>query len=147
MSLQERLNEDMKQAMRNKDRFKLTVIRMIRSSIKNVEINERKVPDDQVVLDILNRELKQRKESLQEFEDAGRDDLIPDVKKEIGIIEEYLPEQLSEAELQEIVKETIKDAGASSKADMGKVMSSLMPKVKGRADGKVVNQLVQSYLS
>src|SRR5690606_5118106 len=110
----------MKQAMRNKDKFRLTVIRMIRSSIQSVEINERKVPDDNVVLDILNRELKQRKDSLQEFIKAGRDDLVGDVKKEIEIIEEYLPEQLSNEEVEALVKQTIQDVGASSKADMGK---------------------------
>lgn len=147
MSLVERLNEDMKQAMRDKDKFKLSVIRMVRSAIKYVEVNERRVPDDNEVLELLNREVKQRKDSLQEFEKAGRDDLASDVRAEIEIIQAYLPQQFSEEEVKAIVKQTIEDVGASSKADMGKVMGALMPKVKGRADGKLVNQLVQDQLT
>ncbi|PYI51766.1 GatB/YqeY domain-containing protein [Paenibacillus flagellatus] len=147
MSLSERLNEDMKQAMKNQDKFKLSVIRMIRSAIKNVEIDQKKTLDDNEVLDILNREIKQRKDSLQEFEKAGRDDLAETVKKEIEVIAVYMPQQLTEEEIHAIVQQTIQETGASSKADMGKLMSALMPKVKGRADGKLVNQLVQQLLS
>jgi len=146
MSLSERLNEDMKQAMKSQDKFKLSVIRMIRSSIKNAEIDRRKTLDDNEVLDVLSREIKQRKDSLQEFEKAGRDDLVDNLKKEIAIIAEYMPQPLSEEELKAIVQQTIQETGASSKADMGKVMSALMPKVKGRADGKLVNQMVQQFL-
>jgi len=146
MSLSERLNEDMKQAMKSQDKFKLSVIRMIRSSIKNAEIDRRKTLDDNEVLDVLSREIKQRKDSLQEFEKAGRDDLVENLKKEIAIIAEYMPQPLSEEELKAIVRQTIQETGASSKADMGKVMSALMPQVKGRADGKLVNQLVQQFL-
>ena len=147
MSLNDRLNEDMKQAMRNQDKFRLSVIRMVRSSIKNIEIDQRKSLNDQEVLDVLTRELKQRKDSLQEFEKAGRDDLVENLKLEIAIISEYMPQQLSEDEVKEIVQQTIQEVGASSKADMGKVMAALMPKVKGRADGKLVNQLVQQFLA
>ncbi|WJH33028.1 GatB/YqeY domain-containing protein [Paenibacillus aurantius] len=146
MSLNERLNEDMKQAMRSQDKFKLSVIRMVRSAIKNIEIDQRKTLDDNEVLEILSREIKQRRDSLQEFDKAGRDDLAETVKAEIAIIAKYLPEQLSEEEVRTIVQQTIQEVGASSKADMGKVMSALMPKVKGRADGKLVNQLVQQNL-
>jgi uncharacterized protein YqeY len=146
MSLSERLNEDMKLAMKSQAKFKLSVIRMVRAAIKNVEIDQRKTLDDQEVLDILNREVKQRKDSLQEFEKAGRDDLAETVKAEIEILMEYLPQQLSEEEVKAIVQQTIQEVGASSKADMGKVMGALMPKVKGRADGKIVNQAVQQLL-
>lgn len=147
MSLSERLNEDMKQAMKNQDKFKLSVIRMIRSAIKNVEIDQKRTLDDNEVLDILNREVKQRKDSLQEFEKAGRDDLAESVKKELEVISAYMPRQLTAEEVEDIVKQTIQETGASSKADMGKVMGALMPKVKGRADGKLVNQLVQKHLA
>ena len=147
MSLNDRLNEDMKQAMRNQDKFRLSVIRMVRSSIKNIEIDQRRPLDDQEVLDVLNRELKQRKDSLHEFEKAGRQDLADNLKAEIVIISEYMPQQLSEDEVKEIVQQTIHEVGASSKADMGKVMGALMPKVKGRADGKLINQLVTQLLS
>ncbi|MCS7463471.1 GatB/YqeY domain-containing protein [Paenibacillus doosanensis] len=147
MSLSEKLNEDMKLAMKSQDKFKLTVIRMVRAAIKNIEIDQRKTLDDQEVLDVLSREIKQRKDSLQEFEKAGRDDLAETVKAEIEILMEYLPQQLSEEEVKAIVQQTIQEVGASSKADMGKVMGALMPKVKGRADGKLVNQAVQQLLS
>lgn len=146
MSLSERLNEDMKQAMRDKAKFKLSTIRMVRSTIKNLEIDLKRDLDDNEVLDILSREIKQRKDALQEFEKAGRDDLTSNLKAEIEIISEYLPTQLSEEEIKVLVKQTIQETGASSKADMGKLMSALMPKVKGRADGKVVNQTVQQFL-
>jgi len=146
MSLNERLNEDMKQAMKDKDKFRLSVIRMLRSSIKNVEIDQRRPLEDSEVLDILQREVKQRKDSLQEFKKAGRDDLVESVQAEIAIINEYLPRQLTEEEIKAVVQQTIQEVGASSKADMGKVMGALMPKVKGRADGRLVNQIVQQFL-
>ncbi|WP_166243717.1 GatB/YqeY domain-containing protein [Paenibacillus turpanensis] len=146
MTLSERLNEDMKQAMRNQDKFSLSVIRMVRASIKNVEIDQKRSLEDHEVLDILNKEVKQRKDALQEFEKAGREDLIDNAKAEIEVISKYLPQQLSEEEIRAIVQETIQEVGASSKADMGKVMGALMPKVKGRADGKLVNQAVQQLL-
>jgi uncharacterized protein len=147
MSLGERLNEDMKLAMKSQAKFKLSVIRMVRASIKNIEIETRKPLEDQEVLDVLSREIKQRRDSLQEFEKAGRDDLAETVKAEIDILIEYLPQQLTEEEVKSIVQQTIQEVGASSKADMGKVMGALMPKVKGRADGKIVNQAVQQLLT
>ena len=146
MTLIERLNEDMKQAMKSQDKFRLSVIRMIRSSIKNIEIDQRRTLDDGEVIDILSREIKQRKDALQEFEKAGRSDLVESAQAEIAIISEYLPKQLTEEELQSIIQETIREVGASSKADLGKVMSALMPRIKGRADGKLVNRLVQQQL-
>lgn len=146
MNLSERLNEDMKQAMRNQEKFKLTTIRMVRATIKNLEIDLKRTLNDDEVLDILSREIKQRKDALQDFTKAGRDDLVDNLKAEIDIIARYLPEQLTEEEIKVIVQQTIQETGASSKADMGKVMSALMPKVKGRAEGKVVNQAVQQLL-
>ncbi|MEV3421269.1 GatB/YqeY domain-containing protein [Paenibacillus larvae] len=146
MSLSERLNEDMKQAMKSQDKFKLSVIRMVKASIKNFEIDQHKTLDDNEVLDVLSREIKQRKDSLQEFKQAGRDDLVQKLEAEIAILMEYMPQQLSEEEIKVIVQQTIQEVGATSKADMGKVMGALMPKVKGRADGKLVNQLVQQSL-
>ncbi|MEW9701604.1 GatB/YqeY domain-containing protein [Paenibacillus sp. SI8] len=146
MSLSERLNEDMKQAMKSQDKFKLSVIRMVRSTIKNSEIDLKRALDDNEVLDVLTREIKQRKDSLQEFTKAGRDDLADNLKAELVILAEYMPQQLSEEEVKAIVQQTIQQVGASSKADMGKVMTALMPQVKGRADGKLINQLVQQLL-
>ncbi len=146
MNLSERLNEDMMQAMKSQDKFKLSTIRMIRATIKNLEIDLKRTLNDNEVLDILSREIKQRKDALQEFEKAGREDLASNVKAEAEIIAEYLPEQLTEEEIKVIVQQTIQETGASSKAEIGKVMSALMPKVKGRADGKLVNQAVQQLL-
>ena len=146
MNLSERLNEDMKQAMKSQDKFKLSTIRMVRSTIKNLEIDLKRTLDDNEVLDILSREIKQRKDALQEFEKAGRDDLAASARAEVEIIAVYLPKQLTEEEIKVIVQQTIQETGASSKAEMGKVMSALMPKVKGRADGKLVNQVVQQFL-
>jgi uncharacterized protein YqeY len=146
MNLSERLNEDMKQAMKSKDKFRLSTIRMVRSTIKYLEIDLKRTLDDNEVLDILSREIKQRKDALQEFEAAGREELAASTKAEIEIIIQYLPEQLSEEEIKVIVQQTIQETGASSKSEMGKLMSALMPKVKGRADGKLVNQVVQQFL-
>ncbi|WP_409270704.1 GatB/YqeY domain-containing protein [Neobacillus sp. SCS-31] len=147
MSLLERLNNDMKQAMKSKDKDKLTVIRMIKSSMQNEAIKHGRELTGEEELTVLSREMKQRKDSLHEFDKAGRPDLVEKLRLELSIVELYMPQQLSEEELEEIVKETIAETGASSKADMGKVMAAIMPKVKGKADGSLVNKLVQQHLS
>lgn len=146
VSLSERLNEDMKEAMRNQDKFRLSVIRMLRAAVKNAEIEMKRQLDDRQIEDIIGRELKQRKDALPEFEKAGRQDLVDQTKAEIEIIAGYLPEPLTEEEIAALVEQAIRETGASGKADMGKVMAVLMPKVKGRADGKVVNRIVQQRL-
>ena len=143
LSLSDRLNDDMKQAMRSQEKFKLSVIRMVRSSIKNMEIDLKRTLNDQEVLDVLQREMKLRKDALDEFEKAKRDDLTENLRVEIRILSAYLPEQLDEEQLKSIIQATIIEVGATSKAEMGKLMAALMPKVKGRADGRIVNQLVQ----
>ncbi|WP_096153343.1 MULTISPECIES: GatB/YqeY domain-containing protein [Bacillus] len=147
MSLLERLNTDMKQAMKEKDKEKLSVIRMIKSALQNEAIKTKNDLSEDEELTVLSRELKQRKDSLHEFKKAGRDDLANKLQAEIVIVEQYMPAQLSEEEVSEIVKQTISEVGASSKAEMGKVMGALMPKVKGKADGSLVNKLVQQHLS
>jgi uncharacterized protein YqeY len=146
MNLAERLNEDMKQAMKSGEKFRLQTIRMVRASIKNQEIELRRALDDNELLNIMSRELKQRRDSLQDFERGGREDLVSNVKAEIEIISEYLPRQLTEEEVKAIVVQTMQETGASSKADLGKLMGALMPKVKGIADGKLVNAIVQQSL-
>lgn len=147
MSLLERLNNDMKQAMKNKEKDKLSVIRMLKASLQNEALKQRQDLTDDEELTVLSRELKQRKDSLQEFENAGRSDLVDKVRTELGYVEAYMPEQLSEEEVSEIVQSTIEEVNATSKADMGRVMGALMPKVKGKADGSLVNKLVQQHLS
>lgn len=146
MNLIERLNQDMKTAMKNKEKTTLSVIRMVRSSIKNKEIELKQPLTEEEALDVVTKELKQQRDSLQEFEQAGREDLAQKARDEIAVLEKYMPEQLTEAELKKIVQEAIASTGAVSKADMGKVMKAVMPQVKGRADGKWVNRLVQEGL-
>ncbi|MFB9761788.1 MULTISPECIES: GatB/YqeY domain-containing protein [Bacillaceae] len=148
MSLLDRLNDDMKQAMKNKEKEKLTTIRMVKSALQNEGIKLQQQPlSEEAELTVLTRELKQRKDSLLEFEKAGREDLVDKIKGEIAVLEEYLPQQLSEEELTAVIKQAIADTGAASKADMGKVMGAVIPKVKGKADGSLVNKLVSQLLS
>lgn len=137
----------MKQAMKNKEKDKLVVIRMIKASLQNEGIKLGSDLSEEDELSVLSREVKQRKDSLHEFEKAGRIDLVDKVRAELQHVEIYMPEQLSEEKLSEIVKETISETGATSKKEMGKVMAALMPKVKGKADGSLVNKLVQQHLS
>ncbi len=137
----------MKLAMKSKDKDKLTVIRMIKASLQNEAIKLGKDLSEEEELTVLSREMKQRKDSLHEFDKAGRADLVEKLRQEIEVVELYMPQQLSEEEVAGIVRETIAEVGATSKADMGKVMAAIMPKVKGKADGSLVNKLVQQHLS
>lgn len=146
MSLADQLSEDLKQAMKDKDKTRLSVIRMVRAAVKNKEIETGTPLTDDEVLSVVQKELKQRQDSLQAFLSAGRSDLVQAVQSEIEILHEYMPAQLSDEELQQVVRDTIAEVGATSKGDMGRVMSALMPKVRGRADGKRVQQAVQSLL-
>lgn len=149
MTLRDRLMEDMKQAMKDKEagKLKLSVIRMVRSAAKNVEIDRHKELDDNELLDVVAKEVKMRRDSLDEFRKAGRPELLATLEQEIAILMEYLPEQMSEAEVRTLVIQAVADAQAASAKDMGKVMALLMPKVKGRADGKLVNTIVKELLS
>ncbi len=149
MSIKVRLTEDMKQAMRDREsgKFKLSVIRMVLSSIKNVEINERRELSEEDLLGILSKEVKMRRDSYEEFKKANRDDLAEPTLAEIAILTAYLPEQLTTEQLREIIQAAVVDTGASTQKEMGKVMAAIMPKTKGRADGKLVNQIVRELLS
>ncbi|WP_077327057.1 GatB/YqeY domain-containing protein [Virgibacillus siamensis] len=148
MTLMEQLNQDMKRAMKSKDKESLAVIRMVKASLQNesIKLGNKDLSEDEE-LSVLSRELKQRKDSLQEFKSAGRDDLVKKLETEINILQEYMPEQLSEGELEAVVQTTIQEVNATSKKDMGKVMSAIMPKVKGKADGSQINKLVQKHLN
>ena len=149
MALRDRLTEDMKQAMKDKEagKLKLSVIRMVRSAAKNVEIDRRKELDDNELLEVVAKEVKMRRDSLDEFRKADRPELLATLEQEIAILMEYLPEQMSEAEVRTLVIQAVADAQAASVKDMGKVMALLMPKVKGRADGKLVNTIAKELLS
>lgn len=149
MSLKEQLTEDMKQAMKAKEagKLRLSVIRMVRSAIKNVEIDSKKELSEEGVLDIVSKEVKMRRDSMEEFKKADRQDLVDQLEQEIAILLPYLPQQLTEAEVRALVSEAVATSGAASPKDMGKVMALLMPKVKGRADGKLVNNIVRESLN
>lgn len=147
MSLLETLNDDIKVAMKSKDKEALAILRMIKTSIQNEQINkgEDLSPDEELTL--VSREMKQRKESLSEFQKAGRSDLVEQANLGISIVARYLPEQLSDEELKSIVAEAIASVDATSMKDFGKVMGVVMPKTKGKADGQKINALVKELIS
>ena len=146
MSLKEKLQEDLKSSMKNKDTIRKSVVTLIRAAIKQHEVDNRVELADDAIIDIISKQLKQRKDSLAEFEKANRDDLVEETKSEIQVLEGYLPQQLSEEELEKIVIETIAEVGATSMKDMGKIMATVKPKTAGRADGRKINELVKKNL-
>ncbi len=148
MSLKEKLTADMKEAMkaREEGRQRLGVIRLVRGAIRQQEIDGQRELDDEAVLSVISKEVKQRRDAIEEFQKGGRDDLVRQNEAEIAILVEYLPQQMTEDEVRSAVQEAIAATGASTPKDMGKVMKELMPKVKGRADGKLVNQIVRERL-
>ncbi|OJG26117.1 glutamyl-tRNA(Gln) amidotransferase subunit E [Enterococcus columbae DSM 7374 = ATCC 51263] len=137
----------MKTAMKAKDKDTLQVVRMLKASIQNEQIKAGHDLSEDEELTVLSREMKQRRDALSEFEQAGRDDLVEKVKVEIAIVEKYLPAQLSEAELREIIQNAISQVNASSAKEFGKVMGVVMPQVKGKADGNQVNAIVKELLN
>lgn len=145
--LKEQLMDDLKAAMKDKDELRKNVVQMVRAGVLQVEKDKQITLDDEGIIDVIAKEAKKRRDVLPEFEKGGRDDLVEATKREIEILLAYLPSQLTEEELDKIVCETVKEIGASSMKEMGKVMAALMPKTKGRADGKMVNELVKKYLS
>lgn len=146
MSLKAKLQEDLKSSMKNKDTVRKSVVTLIRASIKQHEVDNRVELDDDAIIDIISKQLKQRRDALDEFKKADREDLVSETEAEIEVLKEYLPQQLSEEELNQIVKDTISEVEATSMKDMGKIMSAIKPKIKGRADGKLVNELVKKNL-
>jgi len=148
MKLKTRIQEDMKNAMRSGAQDELKVIRLILSAIKQIEVDSRiSIEDDNQVLDILNKMMKQRRDSISQFEQGGRKDLADIENAEIEILTRYLPEQLSESEIDSIVQETIKENGAADITKMGVVMSVVKEKVKGQADMAIVSQKVKASLT
>ena len=149
MSLKEQLTNDMKVAMKAKAEGKqrLAVIRMVRSAIRQLEIDGKKELGDEEVMSVITKEVKMRRDSIEEFKKGNRADLVAQTENEISVLMAYLPRQLSKEEVSSLVAEAVAATGASSPKDMGKVMGVLMPKVKGRADGKLVNMLVRESLN
>ena len=147
MSLKEQLFADLKTAMKEKDTLKKDTVQLIRSGILQFEKDNKVELDDEGVMEIITKQLKSRRDSLPDFVKSGREDLIEKLNKEIEILLSYLPEQLSEEEIAKIVEEAIAATGAASVKEMGKVMGIVNPKVKGRADMKVVGALVKKLLT
>ncbi len=146
MSLKDKLLDDLKTSMRDKDNIRKNTVQMVRSAVLQHEKDNKAELDDDGVIEIIARELTKRRDVLPEYEKSGRQDLIDNLNAEIGILLGYLPQQLTMPEIEEIVRQVIAEVGASSPRDAGKVMQAVMPRVKGRADGKLVSQAVRQLL-
>jgi uncharacterized protein YqeY len=147
MSLKETLMGELKTAMKEKDEIRKNTITMVRAAILQVEKDQRITLDEEGILDVIAREVKKRRDSLPDYEKSNRPDLVEQIKEEINILLKYLPTQLTEEEIREIVKAAVDEVKPQSPKDMGKLMAVIMPKVKGRADGKIVNQIVKEMIS
>lgn len=146
MSIAEQITSDIKEAMKAKEKELLTTLRSLSSEIKQYEIDNREVPNDEIVVNIIVKGIKTRQESAKQYNEGGRSDLEVVELAEIEVYKKYLPAQLTEDEVRSIVAEVIASTGATSAKDMGKVMGGLMPKVKGKADGGLVNKIVKELL-
>jgi len=140
------LQADLKESMKSRDKLRISTLRMLLSEVHNAEIAKQGELDEAELLAVVSREAKRRKESIDEFERGGRNDLVEKESAELEVLMAYLPEQLGEEEIARVVDEIIAEVGATSPSDLGKVMGALMPKVKGKADGKMVNRMVRSKL-
>ena len=147
MTIKERLNNDIKDAMRAKDKNLLTTLRLITAAVKQIEVDESIDVDEERMLAILDKMSKQRKESISQYEKANRDDLVAQEQFELSVIAKYLPEPLSAAEIEKLVQDAIASTGAEKMADMGKVMAQLKPSLQGRADMSQVSTLIKAKLS
>jgi uncharacterized protein YqeY len=147
MSLKDKLTEDLKKAMRQGDERRRSTLRLVMAAIKNAEIEKRRELDTGELLAVIAKEAKQRRESIAQFERGGRQGLADREKAELQILLAYLPEQLSRKEIEAQARQIIEEVGATSPAQMGQVMRQLMPLMKGKADGKLVNQVVKELLA
>ena len=148
MSLREQLNADKKEAMKAREagKLRLSVIRMVWANISNLEIEKKRELTEEEIAGVIAKEVKMRKDSIEGFKKGNRSDLVEQAEQEVAVLMPYLPQQMSEDEVRQVVADTIAEVGAASAKEMGKVMSALMPKVKGRADGKLVNTIVRELL-
>ena len=146
MTLKDQLTDDLKEAMKNKEQVRKSVVTLIRAGIKQCEVDNRQELTDEDIISLISKQLKQRKDALVDFEKANRTDLIEQTNQEIAILENYLPEQLDDVELKEIITKVVEEVGATSMKDMGKVMAKTISLVQGRADGKRINAMVKQIL-
>ena len=147
MTLKERLADDLKSAMKEKNVIRKNVVQMVRAAVLQFEKDNKVTLEDDGVLEVIAKQLKQRKDSLPDYEKSGRDDLIADLKAEMDVLMDYLPKQLTRDELEVIVKEVIEEVGATTIKDMGKVMAEAKAKTVGRADGRMINEVAKALLS
>ena len=147
MTLKERLADDLKSAMKEKNVIRKNVVQLVRAGVLQFEKDNKVTLDDDGVLEVIAKQLKQRKGSLPDYEKSGRDDLIADLKAEMDVLMEYLPKQLTREELEVIVKEIVEETGATTIKDMGKVMAAAKAKTVGRADGRMINEVAKALLS
>ncbi len=147
MTLKERLADDLKSAMKEKNVIRKNTVQMVRAAVLQFEKDNKVTLEDDGVLEVIAKQLKQRKDALPDYEKSGRDDLIADLKAEMDVLMEYLPKQLTRDELEVIVKEIIEEVGAASVKDMGKVMAAAKAKTVGRADGRMINEVAKALLS
>lgn len=145
--LKEKLLEDLKECMKTKNTVRKNAIQMVRAAILQVEKDKQVVLEDNQIIDIIGKETKKRKDSLEDYEKSGREDLIAEIKEEIEILEEYLPKQLSIEEVEEIIKAIIQEEGATSMKDMGKVMKVAKERIGAQSDGKTMNEVVKKLLA
>ena len=148
MSLKEQIESDTKTAMKARDTDTVSALRMVTAAVKNkmIEVRPNELTDDDVI-GVLKKLSKQRKDSIEQFQKAGRDDLVANEQRELSVLEKYLPEQMSEEQIVEVVTAAISEVGASSMKDMGKVMQAVTAKTQGAADNKIVSQIVKAKLS
>lgn len=147
VALKEKIDEALKEAIKGRDEVKKNALRGLLTAIKNKEKELRREPNEAELIQIISSQIKQRKESIEQFKNGGREDLAEKEAQEISVLETFLPKPLTMEELNAIIDECIKETGATTARDMGKVMKAVMPKVAGRADGKLVNEIVRSKLS
>ena len=147
MSLKDKLMDDLKSAMKDKDTIRKNAVQMVRASVLQVEKDNKITLDDEGVIEVIAKEVKKRKDVLPEYEKSGRQDLIDELTREIEVLMVYLPQQMSEEEIEALVIDAIAQTEAKSMKDIGKVMAVIMPKTKGKADGKVINNFVKKHLS
>lgn len=147
MSLKDKLMDDLKSAMKDKDTVRKNAVQMVRASVLQVEKDNKITLDDDGVIEVVAKEVKKRKDVLPEYEKSGRQDLIDELTREIEVLMVYLPQQMSEEEIEALVIDAIAQTEAKSMKDIGKVMAVIMPKTKGKADGKVINNFVKKHLS
>ena len=147
MELVEKLQKDMVEAMKEKDKERLTVIRMVKGALDKERIDKKVDVSDDLLIDVVNKQVKMRNDSITEFEKANRTDLVEEAKKELKILADYLPEQISQEEAVKIIEEVIEELGATTMKDMGRVIKELNPKLKGRIDMKFVSDTVKEKLN